>query len=495
MKIKDMPIRRKLILIMLATSLTAMVLLLGSFIAFEYASFRKATVRHVTTIGEIAATNSTAALAFQDQNDAKEILAALAAERHIVAACLYDKEGKLFSRYPDSLPDSAVPAKPGADGYSFGSSFLEGFQPVAQGGNLRLGTLYLRFDTGTVISEWLALTLEIGAVVMAIVLLVAYLVSHVLQQQISRPILALAETARTVSERRDYSVRAMKQGSDELGQLTDSFNQMLAEIYELNLELEQRVRNRTAQLEDANRELEAFSYSVSHDLRAPLRHIDGFAALLAKRANASLDEQSQRYVSTISGAAKQMGRLIDDLLEFSRTGRKELNRSGVDQGTLVSEVIRDGRFDRPDRAIDWQVAQLPRVDADPAMLRQVWSNLLGNAAKYSGKADRPRVEIGSLPDPQTGDVAFYVRDNGVGFDMQYVDKLFGVFQRLHAVSEFEGTGIGLANVRRIVIRHGGRVWAEGVVGKGATFYFSLPKQRGSAPAAGTQTAQPRPPPA
>jgi signal transduction histidine kinase len=474
MKLRDMPIRRKLILIILSTSATAMVLLLGSFIAYEYITFRKATVRQLTTIGEIAAANSTAALAFQDQNDAKEILAALAAEKHIVAACLYDKDGKLFSKYPEGVPDASLPAAPGPDGYVFGSSFLEGFQPVAQGENVRLGTLYLKFDTGTVISEWMSLTLEIGAAVMGIVLLVAYLISRALQQQISRPILALAETARTVSERRDYSVRAKKLGGDELGLLTDAFNHMLTEIHQLHRELEERVKNRTAQLEDANRELEAFSYSVSHDLRAPLRHIDGFAGLLAKHASGTLDDQGRRYISTISGAAKQMGRLIDDLLEFSRTGRKELNKSDVDQEALVADVIREGRFSQ---AIEWKVGPLPRVDADQAMLRQVWSNLLENAVKYSGNAERPRVEIGSMPDPATGELVFFVRDNGVGFDMQYVDKLFGVFQRLHALSEFQGTGIGLANVRRIVIRHGGRVWAEGSVGKGATFFFSMPRPR------------------
>jgi light-regulated signal transduction histidine kinase (bacteriophytochrome) len=251
--------------------------------------------------------------------------------------------------------------------------------------------------------------------------------------------------------------------------------QMEAEIYQSTLKVQETNR----QLESANKELEAFSYSVSHDLRAPLRHIDGFAGLLAKNAAASLDQNGRRYLTTISDAAKRMGRLIDDLLSFSRTGRSELNCSLVDQYALVAAILGESRLERGGKPVEWKIAPLARVRADASMLRQVWSNLLENAVKYSGKAEHPRVEVGTYEDAGSGEHVFFVRDNGVGFDMQYVDKLFGVFQRLHSVSEFEGTGIGLANVRRIVARHGGRTWAEGAIGKGATFYFSLPKAKNS----------------
>jgi signal transduction histidine kinase len=480
MKLGDMPIRRRLMVIILATSIVVMVLMSGAFVTYEIATIRQTLVRQATTLGGVIAANSTAALAFENQDDAKEILAALSAERHIVGACLYDKEGRLFSTYPDNLPASSFPGAPGAAGYRFADAHLAGFQPVVQGGNKQLGTLYLNYDAGTIISDWLRASFGIGVAVLVVILAVAYLLSRLLQRQISAPILALADTARAISDRRDYSVRATRLGNDELGLLTDAFNQMLGQIQDFNQGMEQLVARRTSQLEAANKELEAFSYSVSHDLRAPLRHVDGFAALLAKHAGPTLDERGRSLLATISSSAKQMGRLIDDLLAFARAGRTELRLAPVDQETLVAAIIKEGAFERDGRRIEWRIAPLPPVNADAAMLRQVWVNLIQNAVKYSGTAPAPVIEIGSRPD-EAGEKVLYVRDNGVGFDMKYVDKLFGVFQRLHAAADFEGTGIGLANVRRIVARHGGRTWAEGQIGKGATFYFSLPSASNERP--------------
>ncbi len=245
-------------------------------------------------------------------------------------------------------------------------------------------------------------------------------------------------------------------------------------IRQTNATLEQRVRERTAQLEAVNRELEAFTYSVSHDLRAPLRHIDGFAHLLIRSAGTRLDEQGRRQLDTISASARQMGRLIDDLLAFSRIGRSPLRLEPVELQPLISAVIADGNYQQPGRPILWAVGPLPPVHADAAMLRQVWFNLVDNAVKYSGKNPHPRISIACRADAAARELIFSITDNGVGFDPRYVDKLFGVFQRLHGSTEFEGTGIGLANVRRIIARHGGRTWAESRVGEGATFYFSLP---------------------
>jgi PAS domain S-box-containing protein len=241
-------------------------------------------------------------------------------------------------------------------------------------------------------------------------------------------------------------------------------------IRRLNMDLQLQ----NARLEIANKELESFSYSISHDLRAPLRHIDGFAGLLAQHASQTLDDKGRRFISVISESAKRMGRLIDDLLTFSRMGRTVMDEIEIDHDQLVAAVIRDGRFEATP-AIQWHVSPLPRVRADAAMLRQVWVNLIDNAVKYSAQSTPPRIEIGAFTDSaDPTEFVFFVKDNGVGFDMKYAAKLFGVFQRLHTDAEFEGTGIGLANVRRIVTRHGGRSWAESSVGAGSTFYFSLP---------------------
>jgi signal transduction histidine kinase len=256
---------------------------------------------------------------------------------------------------------------------------------------------------------------------------------------------------------------------DELGRTRRRLHDVAAELRAR----QQAVDARTAQVTEINRELESFSYSVSHDLRAPVRHVVGFSALLRQRADPALDATSRRYLDTIVDAATRMGRLIDDLLSFSRMSKAEMALIEVDLNALVADVLVEQGNGSSGGDVAWTLHPMPRVRGDRAMLRIALTNLVSNALKYTAPRARREIEIGARPEPD-GSVTVFVKDNGVGFDMAYAGKLFGVFQRLHSAEEFEGTGIGLANVRRIVQRHGGRTWAEGRPDAGATFYVSLP---------------------
>jgi light-regulated signal transduction histidine kinase (bacteriophytochrome) len=259
--------------------------------------------------------------------------------------------------------------------------------------------------------------------------------------------------------------------------LRDVTQHRLAEdqVRRFNEALEQRVAVRTSELEDANRELEAFTYSVSHDLRAPLRHIMGFVEILEKEAADNLTDAHRRHLFTIGGAARRMAELIEDLLAFSRIGRWEMQKAEVDMLALVMEALDDLHHETKDRIISWKIRDLPIVTADRSLMRQALVNLLSNAIKFTSKRSRAVIEIGTEPGRPDEDT-IYIRDNGVGFNPRYSQKIFSVFERLNNADEFEGTGIGLANVQRIIRRHGGRVWALGKADSGATFYVTLPRR-------------------
>jgi light-regulated signal transduction histidine kinase (bacteriophytochrome) len=317
-----------------------------------------------------------------------------------------------------------------------------------------------------------------AGIVMVVSLCVAYLLSRRLQKTISKPILALGETAKIIAVRKDYSVRAIKQSDDEFGLFTDTFNQMLEQIEvqnqkikSFNEALEQRILERTQELEASNKELEAFSYSVSHDLRAPLRSIDGYARILLEDYSDKVDEEGKRTLQIIIKNALKMGQLIDDLLDFSRLGKQNVSKISLDMAAITLRLVEEIA---PQQYAEQKITINPLLNGygDSAMLRQVMANLITNAVKYSSKKEKPYIEIGSYQ--EHNEIVYFVKDNGAGFDMNYYSKLFGVFQRLHSVAEFEGTGVGLALVHRIVTKHGGRIWAEGKVNEGATFYFSLP---------------------
>ncbi len=268
--------------------------------------------------------------------------------------------------------------------------------------------------------------------------------------------------------------------------ITASALALLAVAIALGLGLIQGMTNRlqelvgearlAQELAQVNAELEAFSYSVSHDLRAPLRHIDGFIQMLEKRSAGALDEQGKRYVGIIAGSSKRMGTLIDDLLAFSRTSRVQMRHDRVSLRLVVDQVVSEFKAETEGRDLEVRIQSLPEVEGDESLLRQVYANLIGNAIKFTGKTAKGLVEVGGQAGAR-GMAELYVRDNGAGFDPKYADKLFGVFQRLHSREEFEGTGIGLANVKRIIDRHGGSIRAESEPGKGATFFFTLPLSR------------------
>jgi PAS domain S-box-containing protein len=245
-----------------------------------------------------------------------------------------------------------------------------------------------------------------------------------------------------------------------------------AALFQLNAELERRVAARTADLEAANKELESFSFSVSHDLRTPLRAIDGFSHILLEDYRDKLDDEGKRLLNVVRDNTNRMGQLIDDILQFSRAGRLEINFSGIDMEQLAHSAFEELQPSVATGKLQLEIEHLPPVAGDSAMMHQVFVNLLSNAVKFSRTREVPKIRVGATV--KDSEIVYYVKDNGAGFDMQYVDKLFSVFQRLHNANEFEGTGIGLAIVKRIITRHGGRVWAEGKVDGGATFYFSLP---------------------
>jgi signal transduction histidine kinase len=347
-----------------------------------------------------------------------------------------------------------------------GVDVLAAFRPVGY----RDWGLVAKIDLSEVYEPVMQLRNILLAIGMSILLLGIW-VTFLFVKRFSQPIKALNEAALTFAKG-DFDTRVTPQSQDEIGSLGISFNHMAEELQDSYATLEHKVAERTAQLETVNKELEAFSYSVSHDLRAPLRSIDGFSKILLTNAQDKLTEEEQRYLGNVCKNTQRMGELIDDLLKLSRLTRAEMRHENVDLSAMAKEILDTCQEREPDRPVQIKIADGVVVNGDINLLRVLMENLLNNAWKFTGKKEDASIEFGAQKN-ETGESVYYVRDNGAGFNMKYVHKLFGAFQRLHRMEEFSGTGIGLATVQRVMHRHSGRVWAEGEPDKGATFYFSF----------------------
>ncbi len=477
--LRHSPISRKLTVMNVLVSAVALIAACAAFLAYDQYTFRQSLVRNLSTEAQIVGSNSISALTFNDPAAAQQTLSAFRNLPHIITAAIFSTDGQLFAQYARS-PGDRLAAFGDTDGKTvatFRQDEVIVRQPIFFQGK-RLGYVYIRSDV-TEAGQRLVQYGGIAAMVLLLSLLPALLLSAIFRRSVAEPIVDLADTARLVSQERNYSVRATPTGRrDEIDVLIDAFNNMLAQIQQRDAalqtaqaELERRVDDRTRELTAANRELEAFSYSVSHDLRGPLEVINGFSFILSVEHGPELAPAAKECVQQIEGATRRMAELIDDLLNLSRVSTTSMHNERVDLSRIARDIADQLCRQEPSRQVEFIIHDCEPIEGDTRLLRIVMENLLRNAWKYTSKHEQAHVEVGC--ENRLGRRVFYVRDDGAGFDPAYANRLFKPFQRLHSASEFQGTGIGLATVQRIIARHGGEIWAQGMVERGATFYFAL----------------------
>lgn len=504
--LRDLPIRRKLILLIMLTTAGAMLLAGVALILIDLRSFRRDMENDLSTLAVIVARNSTAALSFADPEAAEETLEALEVQKPIVAAAVYTEAGNLFATYPEGARgrDADIPDRPGKDGVALREGSLDVFSPIQLDGT-RIGTVYLRSDMREIYGR---LRLQVATVTAVFLMasLAALLLSSALQRVISKPIQHLADTARAVSERQDYSIRAVRESRDELGQLVEAFNDMLGQIQQRDSELllakaqlERRVEERTValrqelterqraeseleerneELHRSNRELDDFAYIASHDLKEPLRGIHNYSVFLMEDYADKLDEDGRAKLETLTRLSRRMETLIDSLLQFSRLGRVDLAIDDVDLNGVLEEVLDSVAINLKENGVEVRIPRpLPTVLCDRVRIRELYYNLIVNAMKYNDKPEK-WIEIGWREDGPALPPAFWVRDNGIGIQEKHYESIFRIFKRLHGRDKFGGgTGAGLTIVKKIVERHNGRIWVESALGEGTAVFFTLEKER------------------
>lgn len=499
---RNTPVRRKVVLVIMLTTAGALLLAGSVLIAIDLISFRREMTTDLATLADVVARNSTASLSFEDSLAAGDTLSSLEAKRPIIAAAVYRSSGNLLATYRRGKEgrQTVIPLRPEADATFFRDGFLETFHPVSLDGK-RIGTVWVRSDQSELVGRLQVQAVTVGSVFL-LTALAALLASSGLQLVISRPILRLAETAREVSEQKDYSIRAVRQSSDELGQLVDAFNEMLEQIQrrdsdllQAKADLERRVEERTnalrqelsdrlraereleernTELQRSNQELDDFAYIASHDLKEPLRGIHNFATFLLEDYGEKLDAEGKFKLETLTRLSKRMETLIDSLLQYSRLGRVDLAITDVDLNEIVAEVIDSIGIGLSEHGVEIRIPRpLPVVRCDAVRVRELYYNLIVNGMKYNDKPEK-WIEIGWEEGPPP---AFWVRDNGIGIQEKHHESIFRIFKRLHGRDKFGGgTGAGLTIVKKIVERHSGRIWVDSAAGEGTTIHFTLEKE-------------------
>ena len=466
----------------LAVCGVALILAYVSFLGYDLVRLRQSLIDSLQAESAIVSANSIAALTFDDPEAAETTLSGLRGSPHVRAAVILTDDGKTFGQFtPNGAPvppfEERLGANESSQYWTHGRSILMGYRIYFQGRSL--GVVYLLGETATLAHRAERFGL-ISAGILLMCFFTALLATATVRRLVTEPLTELAETAQIVSRNRDYSVRArMPKTGDELALLVQSFNEMLEQIQQRDRALkgsqsvlEQRVQERTSELIDANKELEAFSYSVAHDLRGPLQHINNIGFLIEQTCEANKPKEAAALVGRLLEGTRRMSTLIDDLLNLSKATSTPLHRTHINLSGLAQMILDILSKEDPDRTVECLVQDGAQAIADEGLVSQVLENLLSNAWKYTSRQSAARIEFGCRE--EGGETVYFVRDNGVGFNPRYADRLFRPFQRLHSQSDFPGTGVGLAIVHRIINRHGGTIRARGEVDRGAEFFFTLP---------------------